>query len=92
MKKDILKIIEESNGKITFNGLINKVGISEEELEKILLELRLDGEILKISNRYSLFPVGMMVGSISLTHSGNKVIFTMEKRYLWCLIFLIMLF
>lgn len=75
MKDCILEIIKSSNGKISFDGLIKKLNIKKELLEELLLELKLDGKILETSNKYSLFPDGMLIGDISVTKNRNKVIF-----------------
>ena len=75
MKDSILEIIKSSNGKITTSGIANKIQLDEENLNKILKELKLDGKILQISNRYYIFPDDMHIGNVSITHSGNKGIF-----------------
>lgn len=75
MKENILSIINNSNGKITFEVLSKKLEIDTDVLEKLLLELRLDGKVLKVSNKYTLFPEGMLIGEISVTQHRNKVIF-----------------
>lgn len=75
MKDSILEIIKSSNGKITTSGIANKVQLDDENLNKLLKELKLDGKILQISNRYYIFPDDMHIGNVSITHSGNKAIF-----------------
>ena len=75
MKEIILDIIKASNGKINFGGLIRKLDIDNENLEKLLLELKLDGKILETSGKYSLFPNNMYIGKIDVTEHRNKVIF-----------------
>ena len=75
MKDCILEIIKSSNGKISFGGLIKKLNIDKDLLEKLLLELKLDGKILETSNKYSLFSDEMLIGDISVTKNRNKVIF-----------------
>ena len=75
MREKILEIIKLSNGKISFDGLIKKIKIDEDLLEKLLLELKLDGLVLETSNKYSLFPDNMLIGNVSVTKCRNKVIF-----------------
>ena len=75
MKENILEIINNSNGKATFGYIIKKLNIYKNTLEKLLLELKLDGKILEMSNKYSLFPDDMFIGNIDVTKSRNKVIF-----------------
>ena len=75
MKDNILKLIESSNGKINTNGLMSKLNLDKETLEKLLKELKLDGKVLQISNKYYIFPDSMYIGNVSITNSGNKAIF-----------------
>lgn len=75
MREKILETIKLSNGKISFSGLIKRLGIVEDTLRNLLLELKLDGKILETSNKYSLFPDDMMIGNVSVTECRNKVIF-----------------
>ena len=75
MKDCVLEIIKSSNGKITTSGLISKTGLDLENLNKVLKELKLDGLVLQTSNRYSIFPNDMHVGTVCVTHSGNKLVF-----------------
>ena len=75
MKDSVLEIIGSSNGKITTSGLMSKTSLDEDSLNKILKELKLDGLVLQTSNRYSLFPDYMHIGTVSVTHGGNKAIF-----------------
>lgn len=75
MKETILETIKLSKGKITFGSLLNRLDIEKSVLEKLLLELKLDGKILQTSNRYSLFPDDMLISDICITTTGNKVIF-----------------
>lgn len=74
MKEKILDMVKAS-GKITYEILSKKLDIDACELDKLLLELKLDGKILESSNKYSLFPEDMLISEISLTKSLNKVIF-----------------
>ena len=71
MKEKIITAITERNGKITFKELKKKLEVDEIELQNLLLELKLDGKILQISNKYSLFPEDLLIGSITKSLSGN---------------------
>lgn len=75
MKEKVLETIKLSNGKISFSSLIKRLGIDEDTLKRLLLELKLDGLVLETSNKYSLFPDNMMIGNVSVTECRNKVIF-----------------
>ena len=75
MKEKDLETIKLSNGKISFSSLIKRLGIDEDTLKRLLLELKLDGLVLETSNKYSLFPDNMMIGNVSVTECRNKVIF-----------------
>ena len=66
MKEIILDIIKSSKGKINYGGLIRKLNIDNETLEKLLLELKLDGKILESSGKYSLFPNNIGFATFSL--------------------------
>ena len=65
MKEKLITAITERNGKITFKELKKKLEVDEIELQNLLLELKLDGKILQISNKYSLFPEDLLIGSIT---------------------------
>ena len=71
MKEKLITAITERNGKITFKELKKKLEVDEIELQNLLLELKLDGKILQISNKYSLFPEDLLIGSITKSLSGN---------------------
>ena len=75
MEEIILNLIKENNGHLTFKNLLNKVNIDRDELEHILLKLKLDGIILQKENKYSLFPEDLCIGSITISSSGRKYIF-----------------
>ena len=46
MKEKVLETIKLSNGKISFSSLIKRLGIDEDTLKRLLLELKLDGLVL----------------------------------------------
>ena len=75
MKDEILKIIKEQNGKITFKNLTKKFDIDAEELKKILLDLKLEAKILQLGNKYMLFPEELNMGTICVSQTGRKYIF-----------------
>lgn len=75
MKEKILDLISIRNGRITFRELKEKLNIDTISLENLLLELKLDGKVLQVSNKYRLFPDNLLIGDISTTLSGNKVVF-----------------
>ena len=60
MKEKILILIKERNEKISFKELKNKLEIDTITLENLLLELKLDGKVLQVGNKYSLFPDGLL--------------------------------
>lgn len=80
MKEKILILIKERNEKISFKELKNKLEIDTITLENLLLELKLDGKVLQVGNKYSLFPDGILIGDVSTTLSGNKVIFYNDEK------------
>ena len=73
MKERILDEIIKNN-KITYKSLLSKFNIGHNELNKILLELKLDGKILQTSNKYSVFPKDLFIGNIAISSSGRKYI------------------
>ena len=75
MEEKILKIIYENDGKLTFKNLVNKININKEQIEQILLKLKLDGRILQVGNRYHIFPKDLCIGSITISSSGRRYIF-----------------
>ena len=75
MKDVILDIISAANNRVSFDLLQKILEVDKDTLSDLLLELKLDGKILQTANKYSIFPDGMKIASISVTHSGNKVIF-----------------
>lgn len=80
MKDKILNLIKERNGKINFKELKNKLEVDTITLENLLLELKLDGSVLQVGGKYSLFPDGVLIGDVSTTLSGNKVIFYNDEK------------
>lgn len=80
MKEKIYEAIKLQNGKLSFNNLKKKFMLDTDTLKNILLELKLDGKILQTSNKYILFPSDNYIGEISLTQSGNKIIFYNGER------------
>ena len=81
IKDKIIELIKDKNGKINFRGLKRKLNIEDLELQRLLLELKLDGKILQLENKYYIFPEDLLIGEISSTLSGNKVIFYNDKKY-----------
>ena len=75
MKEKIINSIREKNGKITFKDLSKKFDIDSYELKKILHELKLDGIILQLNNKYMLFPDNLNIGEVTVSTSGRKYIF-----------------
>ncbi len=75
MKERILEIISKNSGKITFKNLLSEFNMGRNELNKLLLELKLDGQILQVGNKYKLFPDNLHLGSITISSSGRKYIF-----------------
>lgn len=75
VKDIIINLIEERNGKINFKELREKTNLDTLNLENLLLELKLDGKILQVANKYQLFPDDLLIGEISTTLSGKNVIF-----------------
>ena len=73
MKESILNEIREHN-RVTYKNLINKFNIGHNELDKILLELKLDGEIIQLGNAYRIFPAGLCIGNVVASASGRKYI------------------
>ena len=49
--------------------------------KELILELKLDGKILQLGNKYQLFPDDLVIGEVSTTLSGNKVIFYNDVKY-----------
>ena len=75
MKDIIVDIISSTNSKVSYDFLQSVLEVDSDTLSNLLLELKLDGKILQVANKYTIFPDDMKIASISVTHSGNKVIF-----------------
>ena len=73
MKESILNEIKRNN-RVTYKNLINKFNIDHNELDKLLLELKLDGEIIQLGNAYRMFPAGLCIGNVVASTSGRKYI------------------
>lgn len=80
MKEKVFELIKERNGRINFRELKSKLKIDTTSLENLLLELKLEGKILQISNKYSLFPDDLLIGDVSTNLSGDKIIFYEDMR------------
>lgn len=75
MKDKILEIISKNTGKITFKNLLSEFNVGRYELNNLLLELKLDGKILQVGNKYRVFPSDLYLGNITISSSGRKYIF-----------------
>lgn len=82
MKERIIDLIKEQNGKMTFRKLTKKIDIDTDELKKILKELKLDGKILQLEDKYMLFPNDLNMGIVSVSSFGNKYIFHNGEKVL----------
>lgn len=80
MNNKILEIIKNNNGKITFKMLSKKINIESQKLKDILLELKLDGKILQLGNKYMIFPDNLKMGTVMVSASGNKYISYNDMR------------
>lgn len=80
MKYKVLDAIKLKSGKVTFKMLNKRFNMDSDELKKILLELKLDGEILQLGNQYMIFPEDLKIGTIIKSASGNKYICYKDKR------------
>ena len=74
MKDKLLATIKLKNGKATFRYLLNRFNIDSNLLNNLLSELKLDGKILQIGNKYMIFPSDLKLGNIMVSGSGNKYI------------------
>ena len=81
LKEKIINLIAERNGRIGFKELKSKLEVDSISLENLILELKLDGKILQLGNKYQLFPDDLVIGEVSTTLSGNKVIFYNDVKY-----------
>lgn len=82
MEDKIIELIKKENGKITFKNLLNKYSIGRNELENLLLKLKLDGKILQVGNKYQIFPDNLCIGSITVSSTGKKYIFYNNDKIL----------
>lgn len=80
MKDKILDAIKLQSGKITFKKLHKKFNIDEEDLRNLLLELKLDGMILQLGNKYMIFPDDLHLGVVMNSSTGNKYISYEDKK------------
>ena len=85
---EVLKIIKENNGNITFKNILNKVNIPRDELLDIIKKMKLDGIILQVGNKYQIFPKDLKIGNVTITSNGRKYIYYNvwldEKKYKRC--------
>ena len=75
MKENIYNEIITNSGKITFKNLLNKYNIGQDELQKILLDLKLEGKIIQNNNKYGIFPKDLKIGSVVVSSSGKKYLY-----------------
>ena len=80
MKDQILEAIKSQNGKITFKNLSKKFDIDTRELNKILLDLKLEAKILQLGNKYMAFPDGLNVGTVCVSQTGKKYIYHNDEK------------
>ena len=64
MKDKILSAIRLKSGNITYKNLLKKFNIDSTLLLNLLRELKLDGKILQIGNKYMIFPSDLKIGTI----------------------------
>ena len=80
MKDKILSVIRLKSGNITYKNLLKKFNIDSTLLLNLLRELKLDGKILQIGNKYMIFPSDLKIGTILISSSGNKYIYYNDER------------
>ena len=80
MKELIYNEIISNSGKITFKNLYSKFNVGKEELQKILLDLKLDGRILQTNNKYGIFPKDLKIGSVVVSSSGRKYLYYQKEK------------
>lgn len=68
------------NGKISFKKLLKKINISKEKLKEIIKELKLDGDILEVNNKYIPRPNDYYIGTVITSLSLNKYIEYENKK------------
>ena len=79
MKEQILEEIKKNN-KITYKNLLKKFNVGHRELDNLLLELKLDAEILQVKNKYMIFPEGLNIGTVIVSSSGRKYILHDDEK------------
>ena len=77
---EVLKIIKENNGNITFKNILNKVNIPRDELLDIIKKMKLDGIILQVGNKYQIFPKDLKIGNVTITSNGRKYIYYNNEK------------
>ena len=83
MNEEIFNTIKSMSGKVTFKALSKKFDIDTEKLQNILKELKLDGKILQLGNKYIVFPKELKLGTIAVSTSGRKYLYyNKEKIYI----------
>jgi len=80
MKNNIYETIKLMSGKVTFKNLAKKFDIDDEKLKEIILELKLDGKILQLGNKYMVFPKDLMLGTVVVSSSGRKYLYHGKER------------
>ena len=80
MKDKILETIKLMDGKITFKNLAKKYDIDTAKLKEIILELKLDGKILQLGNKYMVFPKDLMLGTVVVSTSGRKYLYHEKEK------------
>lgn len=81
VKEKIIELIQDNNGKITFKEIKRKFHIDTVNLQNLLLELKLDGKVLQVNNKYKIFPNDLLIGDISKSVSGIMSVFHDGIRY-----------
>lgn len=81
VKEKIIKLVQDNNGKITFKEIKRKFHIDTINLQNLLLELKLDGKILQVANKYKIFPDDLLIGDVSKSPSGKMSVFHNGTRY-----------
>ena len=80
MSEEIFNTIKLMSGKVTFKSLSKKFDIDTEKLQNILKELKLDGKILQLGNKYIVFPKELMLGTIAISTSGRKYLYHNKEK------------
>ena len=79
MKELVYNAISKTK-KINYRKLLKKTGIPDLELKTIIKELKLDGSILELDNKYMVFPDNYYLGSVITTTSMRKYIESNNKK------------